>query len=114
MFGFVLFVFGARRGPSTQFVSFVFMVFGVVLLNYSILPSLIILHLTSLPPIHTIVTGNQEVLLSKLSSLNVSTEVISWMYSYLANRSQRVRLGSESLYYNIGVIIPLSVYHLYK
>jgi hypothetical protein len=51
-------------------------------------------------------TVNHKVLLSKLPSLNVSTEVISWMYSYLTNRSQRVRLGdtqSDSLYNNIGV-----------
>ena len=38
-------------------------------------------------------TVNHEVLLSELSSLNVSTEVISWLYSYLTNRSQRVCLG---------------------
>jgi sarcosine oxidase/L-pipecolate oxidase len=51
-------------------------------------------------------TVNHEVFLSKLSSLNVSTEVISWMYSYLTNRSQSVCLGnthSDSIYYNIGV-----------
>ena len=51
-------------------------------------------------------TVNHEVLLSKLSSFNFSTEAIKWTHSYLSNRKQSVRIGSTQSPYltcNIGV-----------
>lgn len=52
-------------------------------------------------------TVNHEVLLSKLSFFNFSTETIKWMNSYLTNRKQSVHIGNtQSTYLNCNIGVP--------
>ncbi|KAK0142318.1 putative RNA-directed DNA polymerase from transposon X-element [Merluccius polli] len=52
-------------------------------------------------------TVDHQVLLSKLSFFNFSTETVEWMRSYLVNRKQSVRIGNtQSTYLNCNIGVP--------
>ncbi len=52
-------------------------------------------------------TVNHEVLLSKLSLFNFSTDAIKWMNSYLTNRNKSIRNGNtQSTYLNCNIGVP--------